>query len=189
VKHAIKTLARSIAILALLPCAILCAFGRIPFMFTIFAHACAQTPGILGDYCRSAFYWMCLRDFAIDARISFGAFFAHREASVGPQAYIGSYCVLGRARIGAHTQIASHVQILSGRRQHSRDDAGRIHGADDHRDFVEVSVGQNCWIGAGAIVMADVGEGTTIGAGAVVVNPIPPRSVAVGNPAHVIRET
>ena len=187
-KEALKLLARCIAVAVMLPSAILCGFGRISFMFTIFAHACAQSPGILGDYIRSAFYWMCLRDFSIDARISFGTFFAHREASVGSKAYVGSYCVLGRARIGARTQIASHVQILSGRHQHSRDDSGQIQGADDRRDFVEVSIGADCWIGAGAIVMADVGDGSTIGAGAVVTNPIPPRSVAVGNPARVIRE-
>jgi acetyltransferase-like isoleucine patch superfamily enzyme len=186
-KEAGKLLARSIAVLIMLPAAILCAFGRIPFIFTIVAHACSRTPGILGDYVRSAFYWMTLRDFAIDARISFGTFFAHREASVGSRVYVGSYCILGRTRIGAQTQIASHVQILSGKNQHPRDESGQIQGAE-HGEFVEVSVGSNCWIGAGAIVMASIGDGSTIGAGAVVTNPIPPNSVAVGNPARIIRQ-
>ncbi|MGH9708570.1 MAG: hypothetical protein ACRD5R_17610, partial [Candidatus Acidiferrales bacterium] len=54
--------------------------------------------------------------------------------------------------------------------------------------LVEVLIGANCWIGAGAIVMADIGEGPTIGAGAVVANPIPAGSVAVGNPARVKRQ-
>jgi virginiamycin A acetyltransferase len=186
-KEALKILARCIAVLIILPWAILCVFGRIPFLFTIFAHACSQSPGILGDYVRSAFYWMTLRDFSIDARISFGTFFAHREASVGSMVYVGSYCVLGRTRIGAHTQIASHVQILSGKNQHPRDAEGQIQSAE-HGEFVEVSVGAHCWIGAGAIVMADIGDGSTIGAGAVVTNSIPPGSVAVGNPARVIRQ-
>src|SRR5271168_5372178 len=104
-----KILARGVAVAVLLPWAILCGFGRIAVLFTIFAHACSQIPGILGDYGRSAFYWMTLRDFSIDARVSFGSFFAHREASVGASVYVGSYCVLGRTRIGAQTQIASHV--------------------------------------------------------------------------------
>ena len=52
-----------------------------------------------------------------------------------------------------------------------------------------VPIGADCWIGAGAIVMAAVGEKTTIGAGSVVTRPIPPRSVAVGNPAKVIKST
>jgi virginiamycin A acetyltransferase len=187
VKDAIKILAQCIAIVMLLPWALLCGFGRIPFLFTILAHACSQIPGILGDYARSAFYWMTLRDFSMDARVSFGTFFAHREASVGSRVYVGSYCVLGRTRIGAQTQIASHVQILSGKNQHPRDEAGQIQGAE-LGEFVELSVGANCWIGAGAIVMADIGDGSTIGAGAVVTNTIPASSVAVGNPARVIRQ-
>jgi virginiamycin A acetyltransferase len=158
-----KFVARWLFILLLLPFAILCAFGHVRPLFTIFAHFCALLPGIPGDYARAAFYWMTLRDCAIDSRISFGTFFAHPEASVGSKTYIGAYCVLGRTRIGAHTQIASHVQILSGRRQH-------------------------CWIGAGAIVMADVGEGTTIGAGSIVVDPVPAKVIAVGNPARVVRQ-
>jgi len=187
VKEAVKILARCLAVAMLLPWAILCGFGRIPALFTMFAHGCSLTPGILGDYARSAFYWMTLRDFSIDARISFGTFFAHREASVGSRVYVGSYCVLGRTRIGARTQIASHVQILSGKHQHSRDEAGQIQGSEQG-EFVEVSVGAHCWIGAGAIVMADVGDGSTVGAGAVVTQPIPAGAVAVGNPARVIRQ-
>jgi acetyltransferase-like isoleucine patch superfamily enzyme len=50
-----------------------------------------------------------------------------------------------------------------------------------------IDIGQDCWIGAGAIVMAPVGAGTTIGAGAVVVQTVEPGVVAVGNPARVIK--
>ncbi|MGH9699911.1 MAG: acyltransferase [Candidatus Acidiferrales bacterium] len=186
-KNIFKIAAQWFSVVVMLPFAILCAFGRISVLFTIFAHICAQIPGILGDYARTAFYWMTLRECAIDARISFGTFFAHREVSVESKVYIGSYCILGRTRIGARTQVASHVQILSGRRQHSRDEAGKISGVDQDA-LVEVAIGADCWIGAGAIVMADIGEGTTIGAGAIVTNPIPAGSVAVGNPARVKRQ-
>ena len=34
---------------------------------------------------------------------------------------------------------------------------------------------------------ADIGEGSVVGSGAVVVKTLPPYSVAVGNPARVIR--
>jgi acetyltransferase-like isoleucine patch superfamily enzyme len=87
-----------------------------------------------------------------------------------------------------YTQIASQVQILSGRRQHVRDEAGRISGSEAGT-FEAVEIGPDCWIGASAIIMAAVGAGTTIGAGAVVVNDIPGGVVAVGNPARVVRET
>ena len=54
----------------------------------------------------------------------------------------------------------------------------------------KVSIGRDVYIGMGVCVMysADIGDGSVIGAGSVVVKPIPPYSVAVGNPAKVIRE-
>lgn len=187
-KPAVKTAARWFFVVVMWPWAALCAFGRIPVLFTLFAHTCALIPGIVGDYSRAAFYWMTLRECSSDVRISFGSLFAHREASVEPRVYIGSYCVLGRTRIGTGAQIASHVQILSGRHQHTRNESGEISEVNSDA-FVEIAIGANCWIGAGAIVMADVGECTTIGAGAVVTKSIPPRSIAAEIPARVIRSS
>ena len=91
---------------------------------------------------------------------------------------------MGKATIGSGTQVASAVQVLSGQHQHIRDESGAFHEAGD---FKNVSIGHDCWLGAGSIVMADVGERTTIGAASVVTRPIPPDSVAVGSPARVIR--
>lgn len=52
-----------------------------------------------------------------------------------------------------------------------------------------ISVGDNVWIGAKAVVLdgVSIGEGSVIGAGAVVNTDIPPYSVAVGVPVRVIR--
>jgi acetyltransferase-like isoleucine patch superfamily enzyme len=50
-----------------------------------------------------------------------------------------------------------------------------------------INIGQDCWLGAGAIVMAPVGACTTIGAGAVVVQSVEAGAVAVGNPARVVK--
>ena len=53
-----------------------------------------------------------------------------------------------------------------------------------------VRIGNNCWLGAGVIVMPGVtiGDNTVIGAGSVVTKDIPSGVVAVGNPCRVIRE-
>lgn len=53
-----------------------------------------------------------------------------------------------------------------------------------------VTIGKNCWIGAGAIVLPGVtiGDNVVIGAGSVVTKDVAPNSVAVGNPCKVIRE-
>ena len=97
---------------------------------------------------------------------------------------MGSYCILGKVNIGRGTQLSSAVQILSGQHQHIRETTGEFYQAGD---FKNVSIGVDCWLGAGSIVMADIGERTTIGAASVVTKPIPADSVAVGSPARVIR--
>lgn len=53
-----------------------------------------------------------------------------------------------------------------------------------------VHIGENVWIGAGAVILPGVaiGDNSVIGAGSVVTKDIPPGVVAVGNPCRVLRE-
>ena len=53
-----------------------------------------------------------------------------------------------------------------------------------------VKIGENCWIGAGAVILPGVtiGDNSVIGAGSVVTKDVPPNCVAVGNPCKVLRE-
>lgn len=53
-----------------------------------------------------------------------------------------------------------------------------------------VTIGDNCWIGAGSTICpgVSIGENTVIGAGSVVTKDIPANCVAAGNPCKVIRE-
>ncbi len=50
-------------------------------------------------------------------------------------------------------------------------------------------IGAGSWLGHGALVLggANIGEHVVVGAGAVVTGDLPDYSVAVGNPARVIR--
>ena len=53
-----------------------------------------------------------------------------------------------------------------------------------------VKIGNNCWLGAGVIVLPGItiGDNSVIGAGSVVTKDIPANVVAVGNPCKVLRE-
>ena len=52
-----------------------------------------------------------------------------------------------------------------------------------------IRIGNNVWIGGGAIILPGVtiGDGAVIGAGSVVRSDVPAASLAVGNPARIVR--
>lgn len=52
-----------------------------------------------------------------------------------------------------------------------------------------IAIGDNVWLGGGAIVLpgVSIGDDTVVGAGAVVTRDLPANVVAVGNPARVVR--
>ena len=108
---------------------------------------------------------------------------------VGDDTYIGPHSVLGGAggiRIGRNVVLGNYVQLLA------EDHAF----ADPDRPINEqgvtkkgISIEEDCWLGNNVIVLdgVTIGRGSVVGAGAVVTKDIPSRSVAVGNPARVIR--
>lgn len=53
-----------------------------------------------------------------------------------------------------------------------------------------ISIGDDCWVGGGSFIMPGVkiGKNCVIGAGSVVTKDIPDGSIAVGNPAKVIKK-
>lgn len=53
-----------------------------------------------------------------------------------------------------------------------------------------VTIGKNCWIGAGAIILPGItiGDNVVVGAGSVVTKDLPSGVVAVGNPCRVMRQ-
>ena len=87
-------------------------------------------------------------------------------------------------RIGEDCQLGPGVQLLTP--THPVEPQPR-------RDKLEaaepITIGDNVWLGGGVVVCPGVtiGEDSVVGAGAVVVRDLPPGSVAVGNPARVVR--
>jgi hypothetical protein len=185
IRSVAKRPVQALALLIATPFALVCGFGKWQEIYRCFTHCYALLPGMPGSYLRAAFYKLTLKSCSLDVTIGFGTVFVYPSASVEPLVSFGCYCVLGTARIGRGTQIASHVEIPGGRRQHFRDEQGRL----CHYAGEEIVIGSDCWIGSSAILMASVGDRTTIGAGAVVVHDIEADAVAVGNPARVVRSS
>ena len=86
--------------------------------------------------------------------------------------------------IGRDVQIGPNVQLLTP--THPVDPDPRRAKYEAGKPIV---IGDNVWLGGGAIVLAGVsiGDNSVIGAGAVVTRDVPPNVVAVGNPARVTR--
>ena len=111
-----------------------------------------------------------------------------RNITVGKRFYANSYCTMidvAPITIGDNVMLGPNVQIIT---------AGHpVHPDSRNSGYeygVPVIVGDNVWIGAGAIILPGVtiGNNTVIGAGAVVTKDIPGGVVAAGNPCRVIRE-
>ena len=91
----------------------------------------------------------------------------------------------GKITIGNNVFIAPNVCIIT--EEHAMDVEQRIQGLEYTHP---VTIGDNVWICAGALVLPGVtiGEGSVIGAGSVVTKDIPAHCLAVGNPCKVIRK-
>jgi maltose O-acetyltransferase len=108
--------------------------------------------------------------------------------TLGDDVFLNFNCVIldvVSVTIGDRAQIASGVQILTA--DHPLDAEGRASGREFGRP---ITVGDDVWLGGGAILCPGVtiGRASVIGAGSVVTKDIPTGVVAVGNPCRVVRE-
>ena len=104
---------------------------------------------------------------------------------IGPDVFFNFNCVVldvVAVTVGARTQIGPAVQIYTA--DHPRDPSVRRTGAEFGRP---IQIGQDVWIGGGAIILPGVtiGDGAVIGAGSVVTRDVPAGSTALGNPARI----
>lgn len=97
------------------------------------------------------------------------------DAEIGPGFYIGHYggIWIGPVRIGANCNISQNVTIGIG-------------GKGEYRGLPEI--GDNVYIGPGAVLFGKirVGSNVAVGANAVVSKSIPDNAVVVGNPSRIV---
>ncbi len=107
---------------------------------------------------------------------------------VGKNFYANFNCVLldvNRIEIGDNVLLAPNVQLYTA--GHPLDVKGRV---EEGIEFgLSIRIGDNVWIGGGAIVCpgVSIGNNSVIGAGSVVTKDIPSDVVAAGNPCRVIK--
>lgn len=148
---------------------------------------------------------MLLRKIAVRGNVTLGTnvragrgavIAAPHHLTVGNNVSVGPYSVVQvDGSIGDWTLIGMYVQIV-GKHDHAIDEVGTpirmsTRVADRPAEEADsIHIGQDVWIGASTTIMSGVtiGTGSIIGAGSVVTKDIPPFSIAVGNPARVIRE-
>jgi acetyltransferase-like isoleucine patch superfamily enzyme len=153
--------------------------------FTTISECLSLIPGYLGYFIRKGFYKLALKT-GSNIEIRFGTILNHPTIKIEDDVYIGHNCSLGTVTIKQGTKIGSNVDILSGKSQH-KIKQGKIQPTNI-KNLKRITIGHDTWIGNSSVIMNDIGNNCIIGAGAVVTKPIPDNSVAVGNPARIIRK-
>jgi len=92
----------------------------------------------------------------------------------------------GRIVIGSHCPIGPGVLMRTANHKFSRTD---VYIQEQGHEPADIIIGDDCWIGANAIILGGVtiGNGAVIGAGAVVTKDVPALGIALGVPAKVVK--
>ncbi|OUC14847.1 MAG: hypothetical protein B0A82_11060 [Alkalinema sp. CACIAM 70d] len=115
------------------------------------------------------------------------------HAHVSHTLKMGNHCsinvsavVRGKVTMGNGVRIGGHTSILGFNHSFKTLDLP-IH--QQPLTFKGITIGDDVWIGSGVTIVdgVEIGSHSVIGAGAIVTRNIPPYSVAVGNPARVIK--
>lgn len=154
--------------------------------FSGFAQLLSLLPGRTGNYLRLGFYYFTLKNCDREIVISFLAQFSQQDTDLHSGVYIGPQCNIGSCCINKNTLLGSGVHIMSGKQQHLFDDLDTPI-KDQGGKFEKIIIGEDCWIGNAALIMANVGNHCIIGAGSVVTEDLPDYAIAAGNPAKIIK--
>ncbi len=108
---------------------------------------------------------------------------------VGDRSSIASDCFIGcsgEIRIGNDVMLGPAVRVFSENHVVTRTDITiKEQGVERGVTVIE----DDCWVGAGSIVLSGVtvGAGSVVAGGSVVTRDVPPHSVVGGNPARVLK--
>lgn len=108
---------------------------------------------------------------------------------MGDNSNIGSYAYIGCSgyiEIGQNVMMGPRVALLAENHHFERTDVPMIRQGVERKT---IRIADDCWLGAGCIVLAgvNIGTGVVVAAGAVVARDVPPYTVVAGVPARVVR--
>ena len=106
---------------------------------------------------------------------------------LGDNVFINFDCVFldaGRISIGSNVKFGPKAMIFAV----DHPIQARIR-AENVNIPMNVTIGDNVWVGGGAIIMPgiSIGENSIIGAGSIVTHDVPPNVIVAGNPAKIIK--
>ncbi len=189
-KPNVKNIAQLVTLLCILPVYLAYRLLAIADKNSAFA-SCSQfmslIPGKIGSYLRNSFYHLTMTHCDQGVVISFGTLFSQFDTEISHGTYIGPQCNIGSCKIGQDCLLGSGVHLLSGKRQHSIESTD-IPIRDQGGTLTKIQVGEDTWIGNGAIIMADIGNKCVVAAGSVVVHAVEDNQIVAGNPATVIKQ-
>lgn len=184
IKDLIFSVAEAICFILILPLVLLWKTGQ--FRYASFATALSLIPSNIGVIIRRVWYRCTLAGCGRKLRVEFLGWIRTHRTRVGDNVYIGVGSFVGFADVGNNIMISTRVVVLSGLHQHNIDRPDVPMSESGGGDTL-VRIGNDVWIGAGAIVGADVAQGCVVGTGAVVIKPTEPRTVVAGVPAKIIK--
>ena len=148
-------------------------------------------PGFEGIAIRSAFYRLLFAKLDGFAFIYQGAYLDHtynitagRSLGINTGAFISARAPL---TFGNGVLVGPNVVIVTS--NHRYDMLDRPISEQGH-DLAPITIGDDCWIGANAVILAgvNVAQGTIVSAGAVVTRDTEPYTIVAGVPAERIGE-
>jgi virginiamycin A acetyltransferase len=142
-------------------------------------------PGAVGLLLRRSWYSATLAACGRGLTVEFGTVIHKAGSRIGDHCYFGEFNRIGLVRLGSDFLSSNHVSIMSGRRQHGterRDVPVRLQPTS----YSCVSIGDDVWVGASAVVAADLPSHAVVAAGAVVMSGCAEWEILGGVPARVI---
>ncbi|MBX9580844.1 MAG: hypothetical protein K2X87_11100 [Gemmataceae bacterium] len=114
------------------------------------------------------------------------------ELMIGDGTFVGHACrfSVGRSvRVGRHCLLAGGVQVFDMDGHPLDADRRRAGDPTPPGQIAPVVIGDDVWVGAGAVILkgVTVGDRAVVAARAVVTRDVPADAVVAGNPARVVR--